>query len=112
MSKVIELTDATFDVEVLKASSPVLVDFWAPWCGPCKMMAPILDELAVELGDKIKITKLDVDSPAHQAIAERYGIQSIPNMKLFKDGQAVKDFIGFRQKDSFKQELEAEILKI
>jgi len=109
MSKALELTDKNFDAEVLKSGIPVLVDFWAPWCGPCRMMAPILDEISEELAGKIKIAKLDVENPDHQGLAAKYNIQSIPNMKLFKGGQAIKDFVGLRQKDVFKSELEAEI---
>ncbi|MCK5027406.1 MAG: thioredoxin [Candidatus Pacebacteria bacterium] len=109
MSKIIELTHATFEDEVLRSDIPVLVDFWAPWCGPCCMMAPILKELAEELEGKIKITKLNTDVTEHQKIASEYKIQSIPNMKLFKSGEAIKDFVGFRPKEMFKQELEAEL---
>ena len=109
MSKAIELTNATFEQEVLKSDLPVLVDFWAPWCGPCKMMAPVLDELSGDMAGKVKITKLDVDNAAHQELAGQYQIQSIPNMKLFKGGKVVKDFIGFRPKDALKGELEEAI---
>jgi thioredoxin 1 len=109
MSKVIVLTSENFEKEVLQAELPVLVDFWAPWCGPCRMMAPVLDELAEELAGKVVIAKLDVEDASNQAIAGQYQIQSIPNMKLFKKGQVAKDFVGFRPKDAFKSELEAEI---
>lgn len=109
MSKVIVLTDENFEQEVLKADLPVLVDFWAPWCGPCRMMAPILDDLSEELTGKVKIAKLDVENAKNQNLAANYSIQSIPNMKLFKGGKVVKDFVGFRPKDAFKGELEAEL---
>ncbi len=110
MSKVINLTDKTFEQEVLKSDKYVLVDFWAPWCGPCRMMAPVLDELSEEMADKLKVAKLDTEVPDHQGLAIEYHIHSIPNMKLFRDGQVVHDFIGFRPKEIFKQELE-EVIK-
>ena len=106
MSKVIELTDKNFKEEVLESKQIVLVDFWAPWCGPCKMMAPILDELAEEFGDKVKITKLDVESVDHQALAMQYQIQSIPNMKIFMDGKIIREIIGFNPKEKLKGEIE------
>ncbi|HEX8974239.1 MAG TPA: thioredoxin [Patescibacteria group bacterium] len=109
MSKALELTDKTFEQEVIKSDLPVLVDFWAPWCGPCRMMAPVLDELAGETEGKVKIAKLDVENPDHQALAMKYQIMSIPNMKLFKNGEVVADFVGFRPKEALKQELEAKL---
>jgi len=109
MSKVIVLTDENFEQEVLKSDLPVLVDFWAPWCGPCRMMAPILDDLSEELTGKARIAKLDVENPKNQNLAAQYSIQSIPNMKLFKGGKVAKGFVGFRPKDAFKAELEAEL---
>jgi len=107
MSKALELTGENFETEVLKSDLPVLVDFWASWCGPCQMMAPVLDELAVELSGKIKIAKLDVENPANQDLAMAYGIMSIPNMKLFKNGTVAHDIVGSRPKEMLKQELEA-----
>ncbi len=109
MGKPIELTDKNFEQEVLKSEIPVLVDFWAPWCQPCLMMAPALEELAEEMEGRLKIGKIDTDLPEHQALAAQYQIQSIPNMKLFKDGELVKEFIGLRDKETFKGELEAEL---
>lgn len=102
---VVDLSGATFEAEVLKSELPVLVDFWAPWCGPCRMMAPVLDDLAVEFAGKLRIAKLDVDNPENQELAVKYQIQSIPALKLFKGGQVVKDFIGFREKNTFAAEL-------
>jgi len=92
------VTDQNFQEEVIKASQakPVLVDFWATWCGPCQMQAPILEEIAKELGEKIKIAKLDVDQ--NQTKASEYQIQSIPLLKLFKNGQVVEDLIGLQMK--------------
>lgn len=94
-----------FKNEVLLSSSSVLVDFWAPWCGPCQMMAPILESLASKLDGKLKIVKIDTEQPENQQLAFDYQIQSIPNMKLFKNGAVIQDFIGFRSETTFTQEL-------
>jgi len=109
MSKAIELTSENFNKEVLESDIPVLVDFWAPWCGPCKMMGPVLDELAEELNGKIKITKVNTETPENQSLSQKYEIQSIPSMKLFNQGKIVKEFLGFQPKDTFKSALEAEL---
>ncbi len=109
MAKIIELTNENFEQEVLKSELPILVDFWAPWCQPCLMMAPTLEALSEELDGKLRIGKLNTEIPAHQRLAFEYQIQSIPNMKLFKGGQVAKEFIGLRPKEIFKGELEAEL---
>ncbi len=99
-----EFTDQNFDQEVLKSDKTVFVDFWAPWCGPCLMMGPIIEELAQEMGDKVKIGKINVDE--NSETASKFGIMSIPTMKIFKDGKIVKEFIGVQAKESLKSELE------
>ena len=109
MSKIIEITSHNFDKEVLESNIPVLVDFWAPWCQPCLMMAPALEELSEELSGKLKIGKLNIEFPEHRSLAIQYQVQSIPNMKLFKNGKVVKEFIGLRPKEMFKSELEAKL---
>ena len=98
-----DVTDATFQVDVLEASKPVLVDFWAPWCGPCRMIAPHLEELANERDD-IEIVKLNVDE--NPQTAARYGVMSIPTLILFKAGQPVHQIVGAMPKQRIAQELE------
>ena len=99
-----EFTAANFDAEVLKSDKPTLVDFWAPWCGPCQIMGPVIDELASEL-TAVKIGKLNVDE--HPALAPAPGVISLPTMRVFKGGQVVKEFIGTQSKESLKAELSA-----
>jgi thioredoxin 1 len=106
MSNAIALKKDTFSQEVLESDLPVLVDFWAPWCMPCRMMAPILDELTGELSGKVKIAKVDTEDGENSSLAMEYRIQSIPNMKLFKGGKVIAEFIGLRDKESLKQEIE------
>jgi len=105
MPKTIEVTSQNFEKEVLQSDIPVLVDFWAPWCQPCLMMAPALEDLSEELAGKLKIGKLNTEIPEHQTLAAQYQVQSIPNMQLFKNGKVVKVFIGLRPKELFKAEL-------
>jgi len=101
----IEFTDKNFKEEVLQSDKIVLVDFWAPWCGPCQMMGPIIDELATEMGEGFKIGKLNVDENSQSA--SDYGIMSIPAIKVFKNGQIVKEFTGVQNKESLKSELQS-----
>lgn len=98
-------TDDNFEEEVLKAEGPVLVDFFAEWCGPCKMLGPILEELAGEYEGKVKIGKLDVD--ASPAVAGKYGVQSIPTLIFFKGGEPVDKAMGFQSKEALKVKLDA-----
>lgn len=107
MSQALAVNKDTFAAEVLNSEIPVLVDFWAPWCGPCKMMGPILDQLAVDMAGKIKIVKVDTEEAANQDLAIEYQIQSIPNMKLFVGGKVKSEFIGLRAKDALRADIEA-----
>jgi thioredoxin 1 len=100
---IVNLTKESFDAEVLKASAPVLVDFWAEWCGPCKMIAPVLDELAEEYGGRVKIGKVNIDH--EQELAAQYGVRAIPTLLLFHQGQVAEQIVGLRSKRDLKASL-------
>jgi len=107
MSKALEVRKDNFSAEVLNSTEPVLVDFWATWCMPCQMMAPILDELAAEMAGKLKIVKVNTEDGPNQDLAMEYQIQSIPNLKLFKGGKIIGEFVGLRNKETLKGDIEA-----
>src|SRR5512133_1173331 len=95
-----EFTDTNFDDEVIKSSEPVLVDFWAEWCGPCRMLAPVIDKIANDYVGKVKVGKVDTDS--NRDVSMKYGISAIPTVILFKDGQIAQKFVGLRNERDFK----------
>jgi thioredoxin 1 len=97
------VTDATFDTEVLKSEKPVVVDYWAEWCGPCRMVAPVLEEIAAEHADKIDVVKVNIDE--NPQVAQRYGILQIPTLNVFSGGEVVKQVIGAKPKSALLREL-------
>jgi thioredoxin 1 len=104
MTEPVAVTQETFEAEVLRATMPVLVDFWAAWCAPCRMVAPLVDEIAGERAEQLKVAKVDVDESPQ--IATRFGIMSIPTLILFKDGQPVEQMVGYVPKDRLMERVE------
>ncbi|MCK9487636.1 MAG: thioredoxin [Dehalococcoidia bacterium] len=100
-----DTTDATFESDVLKSDVPVLVDFWAPWCGPCRMVAPVVEELANDYDGKVKFVKLNTDD--NPKVASQFGIRSIPTLLIFKDGEVAGQVVGFRPKSDLARHLDA-----
>ncbi len=107
MSNVVHVSDTSFENEVLESNKPVLVDYWAEWCGPCKMIAPILDEVSSEYGDKVVIAKLDVDQ--NQSTSQKYGIRGVPTLMLFKDGNVVDTHVGALSKSQLTAFIDSNI---
>lgn len=105
MANALHLTDASFEQEVLKSDIPVVIDFWAAWCGPCRLIAPIVDELALEYAGKVKVCKLDVDN--NQNTAMKYGIRSIPMLLFFKNGEVVDSILGAVPRNTIVNKLES-----
>ena len=108
MSKPVEIKEVKFNEMVLQAKTPVLVDFWAPWCGPCRMVAPVVDELANEYDGKVAFFKINVDD--NPKIASQYGVMSIPTLIVFKNGQPVSNIVGFRPKAELKKSLDTALV--
>jgi thioredoxin 1 len=104
MGKPVEIQEAKFDETVIKSAMPVLVDFWAPWCGPCRMVAPVVEELSDEYDGKVSFVKLNVDD--NPQVASQYGVMSIPTLILFKDGKPASTVVGFRPKAELKKSLD------
>ena len=106
---IVEVTDANFDADVLKSDKPVLIDFWATWCGPCRAIAPIVDELATEYQGKVKVGKMDVDR--NSATQMRYGVRGIPTLLVFKDGQVKEQIVGYVPKEQIQKALDKHVVK-
>jgi thioredoxin 1 len=105
---ILEVTDQNFDQEVLKSDTPVIIDFWAAWCGPCKALAPVVDEIAKQYQGKIKVGKMDVDK--NQATPMRYGVRGIPTLLVFKGGQVREQIVGFVPKETIEKALDKSLV--
>lgn len=104
MSNLVNATDSNFQNEVLEAEKPVLVDFWAPWCGPCRMVGPVVEQIAGEYQEKMKVVKVNVDD--NPQTAAQYGVMSIPTLVVFKDGKAVQKMVGYMPKEQMKSQID------
>ncbi len=104
-SKVLNVTDSDFPEEVLQSSTPVLVDFWAAWCGPCKMIAPVMEQIAEDYEGRLKVTKVNVDE--NRETASKFGVMSIPTMLLFVEGEAVERYVGFMPKETLAKRIDS-----
>ena len=110
MAEIVHFTDLNFEAEVIKSSEPVLVDFWAEWCAPCRMVAPVIEQINVEYEGRIKVGKLDVDSSP--VISAQLGVMSIPTIILFKDGKAIQRMVGFQPKPSLKGKIDSALAAV
>ncbi|HBS60164.1 MAG: thioredoxin [Bacillota bacterium] len=107
MSQVLSVDRENFQAEVMDSSIPVLVDFWAPWCGPCRMVAPVMEELAQDFADQLKVVKINVDE--NSALASQYNVMSIPAIMLFKNGQVVEQMVGFKPKAALAAKIQSQL---
>lgn len=107
MSNTVDVTQDTFKSVVVDSDKPVVVDFWAEWCGPCKKLSPILDEIAGEMGDKVTVAKVDVDS--ERTLGAMFQVMSIPTVLIFKDGEKVDEFVGLKPKSEIMQKIESQL---